>query len=381
MIVPDKSIGLYIHIPFCRSKCYYCDFNSFEGMDDYVKPYFEALKCEMELYREKLKEYTVSTIYIGGGTPSFVDTHYIYEAINLCHSIYTVQKGAEISIETNPGTLSFDKLFSYRAVGINRLSMGLQAWQNRLLKSLGRIHSVEEFTENFNLARRAGFKNINLDLIFGLPDQSINDWQTTLDNVIRHNPEHISCYSLKIEEGTVFGERYESGKLIPADEEMDREMYYHAVDKLERHGYRQYEISNFARSGFECKHNLIYWNIGKYVGVGAGAHSYFGDTRFNNPYSLTGYIDSLSKGSIPAENVQMIDRNESIKEFIILGLRLVDGINACEFQRRFGEDMQKLFDKQFKSLLSRELIEIDGDYIKLSPSGMDLANQVFMEFI
>ena len=323
MEIPDKSIGLYIHIPFCKAKCFYCDFNSFSDKESYVKPYFEALKCELKLYEERLKGYTVSTVFIGGGTPSLVDTHYIYEIINLCHYLFNIQKGAEISIETNPGTLSYDKLVSYKTVGINRLSMGLQAWQNKLLKSIGRIHSAEDFMENFNLARKVGFKNINIDLIFGLPGQSINDWQATLDNIIRLNPEHISCYSLKIEEGTVFGERYESGQLIPADDELDREMYSLACDKLEKYGFKQYEISNFARSGFECRHNLIYWNIGKYIGIGAGAHSYFEDNRFNNPYDLSGYIDSVSTGSIPSENIQPIDKGESIKEFIILGLRLL----------------------------------------------------------
>lgn len=381
MEISDKSIGLYIHIPFCKAKCFYCDFNSFPGMESHVKPYFEALKSEIRLYREKLDGYTVSTIFIGGGTPSLVDTQYIYEIISLCRSMFNIQKGAEITIETNPGTLSYDKLASYKAVAINRLSMGLQAWQNRILKSIGRIHSAEEFMENFNLAQRVGFKNINIDLIFGLPGQSINDWKVTLDNVVRQNPGHISCYSLKIEEGTVFGERCESGQMVPADDELDREMYSLACDKLEKHGYKHYEISNFARPGFECRHNLIYWNIGKYIGMGAGAHSYFEDNRFNNPYGVTGYIDSISMGGIPSENIQPIDRSESIKEFIILGLRLLDGINTDEFERRFGEDISKLFEKQLEKLLSRELIEIDGKFIKLSPSGLDLANQVFMEFI
>ncbi len=377
----DRSIGFYIHIPFCKSKCHYCDFNSFAGMEDYIKPYFKALKHEIESYEEELRGCTVNTIYIGGGTPSSVDASYIYEVINTCAGKFNLRKGMEISVEANPGTLSYDKVLDYRDVGINRLSIGLQAWQSHLLRYIGRIHSAGEFVESFELARKAGFENINVDLMFSLPGQSINDWHYTLERVAGIEPEHISCYGLKIEEGTPFGERLDSGELILIDDESDREMYYLAIDILRKKGFKHYEISNFAQPGFECGHNLIYWNAEPYIGVGAGAHSYFQGKRFNNLYKINDYISALSRQEGPSENVQIIDRKESIKEYMILRLRLIDGIDADEFEKRFGENIFKLFARQFDRLLKRGLLESDGKLIKLSPLGLDLANQVFLEFI
>lgn len=377
----DKNIGLYIHIPFCRAKCHYCDFNSYAGMDEYVEPYFKALKREIDLYGEKLKYSTVNTVYIGGGTPTSMDSHYINEIIDVCRGVFYIQKEAEVSIEANPGTLSLEKLSDYKAAGINRLSIGLQAWQDSLLKSLGRIHRVDAFLENFKLARKAGFENINVDLIFGLPGQSVSQWNFTLDNIIQLNPEHVSCYGLKIEEGTLFGERYEAGRLTPADDELDRKMYYHAIKSLGGSGYKHYEISNFARPGFESRHNLIYWNAGRYIGLGAGAHSYFDGKRFSNTDRPEDYICSLSENKIPSKDIQIIDTEESIKEFIILGLRLTDGLNINTFLKRYGQDIFKLFGKQLDSLFEKGLLEHKGEIIKLTPLGLDLANQVFLEFI
>lgn len=221
-----KQISLYIHIPFCKAKCYYCDFNSFAGMAGLIEPYFKALYTEMEIYADRLKDYIVKTIFIGGGTPSFVDTGYISTVAELCNKYYKISGHPEITIEANPGTLSIEKLKEYRSMGINRLSMGLQACQDKILKSIGRIHKFHEFVENFEQARKAGFSNINVDLIFGLPSQTLEDWDETIEKVMETGTEHISCYSLSIEEDTVFGEKVKTGDIEPAGDELDRRMYY-----------------------------------------------------------------------------------------------------------------------------------------------------------
>jgi len=376
-----KTIGLYIHVPFCKSKCYYCDFNSFAGKDELVEPYFKALTDEIRLYAGRLKDCRIKTVFIGGGTPSCVEGRYIYETLNSCWQYFNVEQDAEVSIEANPGTLTHEKLILYKAAGINRLSMGLQAWQDRLLKGVGRIHNVGDFIENYDLARKAGFDNINADLIFGLPGQTMRDWEESVINVSKIGVNHVSCYSLKVEEGTVFGDRLASGDLTPVDEDLDREMYHFAVDKLSEKGFNHYEISNFAKPGFKCRHNLIYWEAEEYVGIGAGAHSYFEGKRFNNKYGIEEYISSILSREFPAENIQTISREESMSEFMILGLRLVDGISMNEFKARFEKDVFDVFGKQISKLIKKGLIRLDGDRLKLTKIGLDLANMAFVEFV
>jgi len=377
----NKEIGLYIHIPFCKSKCYYCDFNSYSGRESDIPAYFDALKKEIKLYSNKLKKHSIKTIFIGGGTPSFVDAHYIYETINLCKQYLDIKPDAEISIETNPGTLSYEKLTTYKVMGINRLSMGLQASQNSLLKKIGRIHTYEEFYENFLQARKVGFKNINIDIIFGLPGQTLKNWAETLKSVMELNPEHLSCYSLKIEDDSVFGKMKETGELKVFDDDIDRDMYYLTKESLTKEGLFHYEISNFAKPGFECRHNLIYWNAEEYIGVGAGAHSYFEGERYNNCIGIEEYVDLLKKDMLKKENIQEICKKEQISEYIILGLRLVKGIFSDEFKLRFDADMFSVLDNKIDSLIKRKLIEVDEKSIRLSSRGLDFANEVFMEFI
>ncbi len=377
----DHRIGLYIHIPFCKAKCNYCDFNSFSGMEDLIPPYFKALKRDMELCSEQLGSCSVKSVFIGGGTPTFPDAHYVCDILDACAKTFSIEKNAEISIEANPGTLSYEKLSAYKASGVNRLSIGLQAYQDHLLKKLGRIHGAEEFSENFNQARRAGFSNINVDLIFGIPDQTFDDWAQTLSKVIELEPEHLSCYSLKIEEGTVFGRLYESGELIPAEDELDRKMYRYAIETLTNHGYKHYEISNFAKPGMECVHNMIYWKAEQYLGIGAGSHSYLKGKRFNRVYGVKDYISSVEKGIIPVENVEKISRDGEISEFMILGLRLTEGISVSRFRERFGQDVYELFGRKLERLAKRQLLDIKDDRIKLTQTGLDLANQVFIEFV
>jgi len=376
-----KAFGLYIHIPFCKSKCLYCDFNSYAGREMLIEPYFNALMKEIEIYAGSLEGCLIKTVFIGGGTPSFVDASYISDLLNACRRNFNLQKDAEISIEANPGTLSRKKLELYMKAGINRLSIGLQAWQNKILKSIGRIHTIEEFLTNFRQARDEGFKNINIDLIFGLPGQTMTDWKETVDGVAGLNPEHVSCYSLKIEEGTPFGEMLERGEISQAEDELDREMYYYVKEKLTNKGMKHYEISNFAYPGFECKHNLIYWKAEEYIGIGAGSHSYINGERYNNVYDICSYIKEVKNDRIPLENIERIDMQDRLSEFVILGLRLTEGISTLEFREKFGCDISDVYGRQLTELTERGLIEQSGSNIMLTSKGLDLANQVFVEFV
>ncbi|OPZ91105.1 MAG: Oxygen-independent coproporphyrinogen-III oxidase 1 [Firmicutes bacterium ADurb.Bin419] len=376
-----KSIGLYIHIPFCRSKCFYCDFNSFACRDELIPAYFNALQKEIGMYAKKLENYTIKTIFIGGGTPSAVDAQYLSEISELINKELNRDKASEISIETNPGTLTYEKLLTYRNMGVNRLSIGLQAWQDNILGKLGRIHTAKEFEENFQLARKAGFRNINVDLIFGIPGQSFGEWSETMKSVAGLEPEHMSCYSLKIEEGTVFGNKLEKGELVPIDDNIDREMYNFCKSHLKDKGYKHYEISNFAKPGYECRHNLVYWNEEEYVGIGAGAHSFFEGIRYNNFYDIEHYISRNFAGEIPSENAEVINIKERMAEFMILGLRLIDGIRMDDFKLRFGEDIYNVYGDEISKLKDRGLIVVKDGSVSLSSLGLDLANQVFMEFV
>ncbi|HOM02464.1 MAG TPA: radical SAM family heme chaperone HemW [Acetivibrio sp.] len=377
----QKDLGLYIHIPFCKAKCLYCDFNSFACRDDFVPAYFNALKKEICLYSDIIKGYGIKTVFIGGGTPSYVDAHNIYEIVSLLNQKFDMDRCFELTIEANPGTMNMEKLLLYKKAGINRLSIGLQAWQNHLLKSLGRIHTEKEFEENYRLAVKAGFDNINVDLIFAIPGQSFKDWTETVTKVAKLNPQHISCYSLIIEEGTVFGTRFSKGELIPVEDELDREMYWYAVEKLKTMGYKHYEISNFSKEGFECAHNLTYWKELEYIGIGASAHSYFNGKRFNNTYNIEEYVKIINSGRLPVENEINVETKDEISEFMMLGLRLVDGVSIEEFYERFGKNPLEVFRNQIETLSKRGLVTIEQNFIKLTKLGFDLANQAFMEFV
>jgi oxygen-independent coproporphyrinogen III oxidase len=377
----DNLISLYIHIPFCKAKCHYCDFNSYPGIEELIPSYFATMEKEIFYYSKLLENYSVKTVFIGGGTPSLVDPSYIYNIINLCRRCFDIVENAETSIESNPGTLTFEKLLSYRSMGINRLSIGLQAWQDNILEKLGRIHTACDFEENMLQARKAGFDNINVDLIFGIPDQQLIDWLVTLSNMIRLDVPHLSCYSLKIEEETVLHNRMKSGLLKPVEDEVDREMYHELVEILKKANCNRYEISNFSKPGYECKHNLNYWQTGRYIGLGAGAHSYFKRTRYNNTNSVSKYINSNAGPEILLENKQEIDNNEEIVEYIILGLRLAEGIHKDEFAKKFKKDIYSLYRSEICKLLGNQLLEEENGRLRLSPLGFDLANQVFVEFL
>ncbi|MCT4565784.1 MAG: radical SAM family heme chaperone HemW [Maledivibacter sp.] len=376
-----KEIGLYLHIPFCIKKCRYCDFVSYNKNRVMIDAYIDALIKEMDMYGNRLEEYKVKSIFIGGGTPSILDIRKFDEIIKGLHRNFNISRDIEFTTESNPGTLTKEKLEFYNSVGINRLSMGLQSLNNDILKFIGRIHTKEEFMENYYSARNAGFKNMNIDLIYGLPGQSLKDWEATLKGVMQLKPEHISAYSLKIEEGTAFNKLYEEGKLsLPSDEE-DREMYHLAINLLSKKGIEQYEISNFSRVGYECRHNLIYWNNEEYLGMGVSAHSYKNRNRCSNTNDIKEYIDYISKHKLPIVNEELKNKKDEIAETIFLGLRLNKGLDMSSFFTRFGMSIFELYGEKIDKLVSQGLLIIENNHIKLTSYGMDISNQVFVEFL
>lgn len=378
-----KDLSIYIHIPFCVSKCNYCDFNSYAGLANKIEKYFKALTNELISYSDVCSSKTIKTIFIGGGTPSIVEPIYYEYLLNTIENHFKLDKNIEISIESNPGTLTFEKLSGYRKVGINRLSIGLQACQPELLELLGRIHTAEEFCIAIKMAREAGFKNINADLIFGIQGQTMQNWVESIEYVISNGVQHISCYSLKIEEGTKFGDMYERGELEYFDDVLDREMYHGAIELLKKKGFLHYEISNFSVENYECKHNLVYWKCGEYLGIGAGAHSYFNNIRYGNVYSPLDYIELIQSSKFNDLRLEkvLINKNEQMKEFMLLGLRLTKGVNIEEFKARFGCNLEDIFKDEIATLLDKKLIVCTDNWIKLSKIGLDYANQVFMEFV
>ena len=373
--------GLYIHVPFCSSKCNYCDFNSYTGKLELAGEYFACMKKEIELYHDEMQYNLIDTIFIGGGTPSSVDHGFIGGIMDACRSAYKISDTCEITIESNPGTLEEEKLAAYKSYGINRLSMGLQAYQDNLLKYLGRMHSARDFISSVGQAKKAGFDNINADVIFGIPGQTMEDWKETLKVLVEAGITHISAYSLKIEEGTKFGDMLESGRLIQVEDDLDREMYHYAIEFLEKNGFYQYELSNFAKKGYECRHNLTYWKCIDYLGLGAGAHSYLQDIRFSNEYSPEAYIAALQKGEKPVDERYQVDFCEKMSEYMFLGLRLTKGINKAEFLEEFNQDIFIKYADSIEKLKRKRLVETDGESLKLTSLGLDLANQVFVEFV
>ena len=434
-IIEAKRWGVYVHVPFCVSRCNYCDFNTYSGMERHADAYFATLAREIGgFFCAGVPE--IDTIFFGGGTPSSVDASYITRILSLIpRSTYAAShiSGAagcvdairdvgmpEITLEANPGTLTADKLAAYAKAGVNRLSVGLQSTHDAHLKMLGRIHTYDDFINNYNAAVAAGFKNISADLIFGLPRQTMPEWKQTLDAVVSLGVRHLSCYSLSLEEGTALHAAVRDGKLPAPDEELDREMYYHAVSFLRTAGLYQYELSNFAEPGRECRHNLKYWTGAPYRGFGAGAHSYCNNVRFSNVRSINNYIDRINSTHTPAleesttdsiserpvqngakqipspdfssfrtrpdmnavDEYTNIEAAEKQNEFIILRLRLTRGFSDAEFQDAFGCGFLDKYKSEVADLASSGLLSVDsGCNIRLTTKGMDLANQVFIKFI
>lgn len=358
--------SLYIHIPFCKQKCLYCDFNSYSGKEHLIKEYVMALKKEIQSYNI----YEFETVYFGGGTPSLIPAQYIKEIMSI------IKCKNEVTLELNPGTIDEEKLEKYKEAGINRLSIGLQTTQNSILKEIGRIHTIEEFDKVYNMARKTGFENLNVDLMFGLPNQTINDVNESLEYLIRISPEHISCYSL-IVHNDIF-------KNLPS-EENEREMYYLIINKLKEAGYVHYEISNFAKPSKESKHNLCYWNQEEYIGVGAGASSYLDGKRYTNELSIEKYITKINRKEQSYEVEEIQDQESKIKEYMILRLRVLEGVSVQKAFEKFGIDICQKFKEEISKMQEKELLEVvqkEGNkFIKLTKKGLDLANIVWEEFI
>ena len=378
-----REIGIYVHIPFCMSKCIYCDFNSFAKKDECIELYIKSLIKEIEEYAKVNKDILVKTIYIGGGTPSYIKEKYIKEIINTIKQNFEIIKDAEITIEVNPGTVNKRKMECYYKSGINRLSIGLQSSNDKLLKLIGRVHKFEDFLETVRIAQAVGFTNINADCMIGLPTQNIYDIEETLNVLISLRLTHISVYSLIVEPNTPLEKKINSGELKLPDEEIERYMYWFAKRKLEENGYLHYEISNFAKPLFRSKHNLDCWNQKAYKGFGISASSYENGVRYTNIPSIDTYIKNIENGNIKANYIieEKQDKEAIMKEYMLLGLRKITGVDINEFIKKFEISPLYKFNKEITKLLKEGLIEANEHSIRLSKKGLDLANLVWEEFV
>lgn len=378
-----KELGFYLHIPFCKSKCIYCDFNSFAQKDDCIEPYIKAVKKEIEEYAKQNKDVLIKTIYIGGGTPSYIKEKYIKEIIETIRSNFEIIPNAEITIEINPGTVNRRKLNTYYKSGINRLSIGLQSTNDKLLKQLGRVHDFEDFLETVRLANTIGFSNINADCMIGLPNQTIYDVEETLNVLINLRLTHISVYSLIVEPNTPLEKKIESGELKLPDEEIERYMYWFAKRKLEENGYLHYEISNFAKPLFRSKHNLDCWNQKEYKGFGVSASSYENGIRYTNISNIEKYVENVQNGQFKRNYIveEKQDREAMMKEYMLLGLRKITGVSINQFRKKFGTIPIFKYNKEITKLTNEGLIESNGINIRLTKKGLDLANLVWEEFV
>lgn len=371
----DTSFELYIHIPFCVRKCAYCDFLSAPGSEEAKASYTEALLREIEAVKTEKRE--VSSIFVGGGTPSALSPSLMGDIFEKIHKSFSVAPDAEITIEANPGTLSKEKLFLYKNAGINRLSLGLQSPEEAELKSLGRIHTYEEFLESFSLAREAGFQNINVDLMCALPDQTYEGWIRNLRTVAALHPEHISAYSLIIEEGTPFAKR----KLNLPDEDTEYRMYEDTAGILAEYGYEQYEISNYAKKGLACRHNIGYWTRKEYLGLGLGAASLWGNQRFSNTSDFSAYLKESGSPEKIRENREILSLEDEMSEFMFLGLRMTEGVSKAEFLESFGTPIESVYGKVLDKYKNMGLLEEKEGRIFLTRAGIHVSNGVMAEFL
>lgn len=387
-----KEIGLYIHIPFCRQKCYYCDFVSFANRDDIIERYINSLKQEIIQYAQENKvmsdhnlepKYILKTIYIGGGTPSAIPEKYIAEILETVKENFQIKEDAEITIEVNPGTATKEKLLTYKNSGINRLSIGLQAVQDEILKKIGRIHTYQDFLDTYNYARNVGFENINIDLMIDLPDQTLDNVKESVKEIIKLKPEHLSVYSLILEKNTRMYEMISSKIVEIAPDDIERQMYWYVKKTLEKHGYMQYEISNFAKPGFESRHNMDCWNQNEYIGVGTAACSYIENKRYSNIEILDEYITNIENKESNKNLIleEVLDLESKMNEYMMLGLRKIDGVDIQTFENKFYINPIMKYCKTLEKLNHEGLIEINANSIKLTNKGIDLANLVWEEFI
>ncbi|MEA4815886.1 MAG: radical SAM family heme chaperone HemW [Lachnospiraceae bacterium] len=376
-----RPLSIYIHIPFCIKKCLYCDFTSFSGCEHLFGQYTDSLINEIELSSPSYSDCEIKTVFFGGGTPTFLPSLLLGKIMDTLIRCFNIVPDCEITFEANPETMDAEKTASLKYMGANRLSFGVQAFEDRLLISLGRVHNVQKFFEAYDNAKKAGFENINVDLMFSLPSQSEKDWEHSLIEAAKLDITHISCYSLIIEEGTLFYDMKKAGALKETNEEEDRQMYYAAEDILGHFGFLRYEISNYAKKGFECRHNIVYWQCHEYLGFGLAAHSYFDGIRFSNTEDLLKYISFNGDSSRMGRSREILTLENKISEFMFMGLRLKEGINVNDFKERFGMDIKTIYGETFNELLKLGLIIWTKENILLTKKGTDISNYVFEKLV
>jgi oxygen-independent coproporphyrinogen-3 oxidase len=362
-------------------KCNYCDFLSFGS---YNPNYVTALLKEISetTFDFEVDAVLVRSIFIGGGTPSILEGKEIHQMLACVYERFKVADDAEITIEVNPGTIAREKLEQYQKAGINRISMGLQSTNNEDLLNLGRIHTYEQFLENYNLARAVGFTNINVDLMSAIPNQTVEGWERVLETIVSLEPEHISAYSLIIEEGTEFYQRFGKNREGLPTEEVERQMYYDTKRILEKAGYNRYEVSNYSKTGYECKHNIGYWKRINYIGFGLGASSFVNHTRYSNCSDMEEYFTAVAKqGEMRRETKQLLSVQEEMEEFMFLGLRLLQGVNVTEFEEEFQVDYQEIYGQVVEKLVQKNLLQVKNEVVCLTELGIDLSNYVMAEFL
>lgn len=381
-----QTASLYLHIPFCHTRCHYCDFNTYAGILPLREPYVRAMLTEIAQAGEIARQpdgqpRRTRTVFFGGGTPSLLTVPQVTRLLQACFQAFAIDEDAEISLEANPGTLSPGQLQGLRKAGINRLSFGAQSFDPNLLQALGRIHSPEEITQALHSARQAGFSSINLDFMFGLPDQTMRQWQETLDQALKLRPEHLSLYSLIIEEGTLFHTWTHEGRITPGDEDLCADMYEYAEERLRAAGYENYEISNWSLPGHQCAHNLTYWWNLPYIGMGAGAHSFFAGQRFSDVLDPQEYIRLLKAGQRPVAESATVTRSQEMTETSFLGLRTAMGLHLPTFEERFGESFAHFVGERLRPVEEANLLTHEHDWLYLSERGRLLGNEVFFRLL
>lgn len=381
-----RNLELYLHIPFCVRKCNYCDFFSASGTEEEQAAYVSAMVQEIQSYQELSGEYEVQTIFLGGGTPSLLTPEQIEQIFNAIYHTFSVNENAEITMEMNPGTVDIEKLRAMKAAGVNRLSIGLQSAQNEELKMLGRIHTYEEFLETWKLTEQAGFKNRNIDLMSALPGQTIESYEDTLSKVLALEPEHISAYSLILEEGTVFYDWYEKGKLdrgawkLPSEEE-EYAMGELTILRLAEAGMHRYEISNYAKSGKECRHNLGYWDRVEYLGIGAGSSSLIKGERFDHIRDRKAYIEKIRNGESILIDREILSVESQMEEFMYLGLRMMKGVSEEEFEQLYGQPIDNVYGEVLNKWKQTGYLCRENGRISLTDKGIDVSNVILADFL
>lgn len=384
-----REFGIYIHIPFCQQKCFYCDFPSFAGRERYIDGYLAALEQEICLWKGQYAGWDIlgdgklspATVYIGGGTPTALGSSQLERLLEILHRHIAIEAAAEFTVEMNPGTVDEGKLELLQEYGINRLSVGVQSFDDACLKKIGRIHTAKEAEDIIHQAQAVGFDNISLDLIYGLPLQDMDVLQQSVARALSLGVQHISIYGLQLEKGTAFYRMEQMGKLQLPEDELVEKMYDYVARALPEAGYGRYEISNFARSGYESRHNLSYWQDVPYLGFGSGAHGYWDDCRYENPADLGEYIEALKEKRLPARLEEKVTEKVHMEEFCFLGLRRAEGVSEKDFIERFGRSLNEIYDEAISKLTAEGLLSADSRGIRLTARGMKYGNQVFGEFL